>query len=65
MAALTKNAISVKGRDKAKRTQILDHKGYKCQKNKYFQKFKILKLQWECVVFVHLFFYLAGGLLTE
>ena len=29
MAALTKNAISVTGRDRAKRTKIWDHKGYK------------------------------------
>ena len=29
MAALTKNAIPVKVRDRAKRTKIWDHKGYK------------------------------------
>ena len=29
MAALTKNAISLMVRDRAKRTKILDHKGYK------------------------------------
>ena len=28
MATLTKNAISVTGRDRAKRTTIWDHKGY-------------------------------------
>ena len=31
MAALTKNAISVTVRDRAKRTKIWDHKGYKSQ----------------------------------
>ena len=31
MAALTKNAISVMGRERAKRTEIWDHKGYKIQ----------------------------------
>ena len=31
MAALTKNAISVTGRDRAKWTKIWDHKGYKSQ----------------------------------
>ena len=31
MAALTKNTISVTVRDRAKRTKILDHKGYKSQ----------------------------------
>ena len=31
MAALTKNAITVTGRDRAKRTKIWDHKGYKSQ----------------------------------
>ena len=29
MAALTRNAISVTVRDRAKRTKISDHKGYK------------------------------------
>ena len=29
MAALTNNAISVTGRDRAKRRKIWDHKGYK------------------------------------
>ena len=31
MAALTKNAISVTVRDRAKRTKIWDHKGYLSQ----------------------------------
>ena len=31
MAALTKNAILVTGRDRRNRTKILDHKGYKSQ----------------------------------
>ena len=35
MAALTKNAISVPVRDRAKRTKIWDHKGFKTQNNKY------------------------------
>ena len=37
MAALTKNAISVTGRDRAKRMKIWDHKGYKRQIN-FFSK---------------------------
>ena len=45
MAALTKNAISVMVRDRAKRTKIWDHKVYKSQiknilKNSKFYKKK-------------------------
>ena len=45
MAALTKNAISVTVRDRAKWTKIWDHKGYKSQitnilKNSKFYKKK-------------------------
>ena len=37
MAALTNNAISVTGRDRAKRTKIWDHKGYKSQIRSIFK----------------------------
>ena len=33
MAAMTKNAISVTVSDRAKRTKIWDHKGYKSEMN--------------------------------
>ena len=38
MAALTKNAISVTVRDRAKRTKIWDHKGYKSLLRQIFFK---------------------------
>ena len=44
MATLTKNAISVTVRDRAKRTKIWDHKGYKSQITNIFKKF-IKKIQ--------------------
>ena len=37
MAALTKNAFSVMGRDRAKRTKISVHKGYKSQITNIFK----------------------------
>ena len=37
MADLAKNVISVLGRDRAKQTKILDHKGYKSQKTNIFK----------------------------
>ena len=37
MAALTKNAISVTVRDRAKRTKIWDHKGCKTQITNIFK----------------------------
>ena len=37
MAALTKNAISVTVRDRAKRTKIWDHKGCKSQITNIFK----------------------------
>ena len=43
MAALTKNAISVTGRDRAKRTKIWDHKGYKDQIRNIFKNSKFYK----------------------
>ena len=43
MAALTKNAISVTGRDREKRTKILDHKGYKSQIKNIFKNSKFYK----------------------
>ena len=42
MAALTKNAISVKVRDRVKQTKILDHRGYKSQITNIFKNFKIV-----------------------
>ena len=43
MAALTKNAILVMVRDTAKRTKILDHKGYNSQITNIFQNSKFDK----------------------
>ena len=43
MAALTKNAISVPGRDRAKQTEIWDHKGYKSQIRNIYKKSKFYK----------------------
>ena len=43
MAALTKNAISVTGRDSAKQTQIWDHKGYNSQITNIFKNSKFYK----------------------
>ena len=43
MAALTKNAISVTVRDRAKLTKIWDHKGYRSQISNIFKNSKILK----------------------
>ena len=43
MATLTKNAISVTGRDRAKRTKMLDHKGYKSQIRNIFKNSKFYK----------------------
>ena len=40
MAALTKNAISVTVRDRAKQTKICDHKGYKSQITNIFKNYK-------------------------
>ena len=37
MAALTNNGISVTGSDKAKRTKIWDHKGYRSQIRSIFK----------------------------
>ena len=37
MAALTNNGISVTGSDRAKRTKIWDHKGYKSQIRSIFK----------------------------
>ena len=42
MADLTKNAILVTVRDRAKQTKIWDHKGYKSQITIFLKKFKIL-----------------------
>ena len=43
MAALTKNAISVTVRDRAKRAKIWDHKGYKSQITNIFKNSKFYK----------------------
>ena len=43
MAALTKNAISVTGRDRAKWTKIWDHRGYKSQIQIIFKNSKFYK----------------------
>ena len=43
MAALTENAISVTGRDSAKRTKILDHKGNKSLITNIFKNSKFYK----------------------
>ena len=43
MAALTNNAISVTGRDRAKPTKIWDHKGYKGQIRNIFKNSKFYK----------------------
>ena len=43
MAALTKNAISVTVRDRAKRTKIWDHKGYRRQITNIFKNSKFYK----------------------
>ena len=43
MAALTKNAISVTRSDRAKRTKIWDHKGYKSQITNMFKNSKNLR----------------------
>ena len=43
MAALTKNAISVTGRDRAKRTEIWDHKGYMSQIRNIYKNSKFYK----------------------
>ena len=43
MADLTKNAIFVTGRDRAKRTKIWDHKGYKSQITNIFENSKFYK----------------------
>ena len=47
MAALTKNAISVTGRDRAKQTKIWDHKGYKSQITNIFKNSKLYKKNWK------------------
>ena len=50
MAALTKNGILVKVRDRAKRTKIWDHKGCKSQirnifkNSNFYKKFKMAAL---------------------
>ena len=43
MAALTKNAISVTVRDRAKWTKIWDHKAYKSQITNIFKNLKFYK----------------------
>ena len=43
MAALTKNDILVMGTDRAKRTKIWDHKGYKSQITNIFKNSKFSK----------------------
>ena len=43
MAALSKNAILVTVRDRAKRTKIWDHKGYKSQITNIFKNFNFIK----------------------
>ena len=43
MAALTKNAISVTVRDRAKQTKILDHKHYKSLITNIFKNSKFYK----------------------
>ena len=43
MAALTKNAISVTVRDRAKRMKIWDHEGYKSQIRNIFKNSKLTK----------------------
>ena len=43
MAALTKNAIPVTGRDRAKGTKIWDHKGYKSLITNIFKNSKFYK----------------------
>ena len=43
MAALTKNAISVTARDRAKRTKIWDHKANKSQIRNIFKNSKFKK----------------------
>ena len=54
MAALTKNAISVTMRDRAKQTTIWDHKGYKCvitnifKTSKFYKKNKNGRLDQKC-----------------
>ena len=48
MAALTTNAISVAGRERAKRKKIWDHNGYKTQIRNIFKnsKFYEKKSKW-------------------
>ena len=43
MAVLTKNAISVMGRARVKRTKIWDHKGYNSQITNIFKNSKFYK----------------------
>ena len=43
MAAFTKNAILVMVRDRAKRTKIWDHKGYRSQITNIFKNSKFYK----------------------
>ena len=43
MDTLTKNAISVTGRDRARRTKIWDHKDYKSQIRNIFKNSKFYK----------------------
>ena len=43
MADLTKNPILVTLRDRAKRTKIWDHKGYKCQITNIFKNSNFYK----------------------
>ena len=43
MAALTRNAISLTVRDRAKRTKILDHKGYKSPITNIFENLTFYK----------------------
>ena len=43
MAALTINAISVMGRDRAKQPKIWDHKGYKSKVRNIFKNSKFYK----------------------
>ena len=48
MVALTKNDISVTVRDRAKRTQIKDHKGYKGPITNIFKNSKLYKKNQNC-----------------
>ena len=61
MADLTKNAISVTGRDRAKRTQIWDHKCYKSQITNIFKSSKFYKKKFKMTKFIDQKCYLGNG----